>query len=108
MHFALEIDLINLVLVQSFEVVWLYTMGRKHAHLGCRILSHEIVVIGILKLVVFLLVPGIALQFFAFLLFSVLDVVDIVRVRLVLSAVFVVLVLGLRQNVVEFDSLLIE
>ena len=108
LHFALEVDLIDLVLVQSFEVVWLYAMWSQHAHLRLRILSHEIVVIGKIKLVLFLLVPQFALFLFAFLLFGIQDVINIVGVNLVLFASFVVLILSLLQNVIEFNRLLVE
>lgn len=61
LHFALEINLIDLVLVQALEVVWFDAVRGEHAHLCLRILSHEIVIIGKLKLMVLLLVPKFAL-----------------------------------------------
>ena len=61
-----------------------------------------------LKLMMLLLSPSIALLLFALSFFLGQDFVDVVGVEFVLSSSFIVLILGLFENLIEFESLLIE
>ena len=108
LHFALKVDLVDLILVQALEVVWLHTMWGEHAHLGLRIFSHEIMVIGKLQFVFLELGPRLMHLDLPFLLLLCQDLIDIVGVDLVLRPSLIMLFLRLLQNVVEIQSLLIE
>ena len=61
-----------------------------------------------LQLMVLLLSPSIALLLFALSFFLGQDFVDVVGVEFVLSSSFIVLILCLFENLIEFESLLIE
>ena len=61
-----------------------------------------------LKLMMLLLSPSIALLLFALSFFLGQDFVDVVGVEFVLSSSFIVLILGLFENLIKFESLLIE
>ena len=61
-----------------------------------------------LKLMMLLLSPSIALLLFALSFFLGQDFVDVVGVEFVLSSSFIVLILCLFENLIEFESLLIE
>ena len=65
LHLSLQINLIDLILIQPLEMIWLYTMWCKHAYFCLWVLSHEIMIICKLKLMVLLLGPCIALLLFA-------------------------------------------
>lgn len=108
LHFSLEIDLVNLVLIQSLEVVWFDSVRSQHAHLSLRVLSHEIVVISELELVRLLLCPGLVLLNLPLFFLLGHDLIDVVRVDLVLRPRLIVLVLRLLQQVIEFQGLLVE
>lgn len=108
LHFSLEINLVNLVLIQSLEVVWFDSMRSQHAHLSLRVLSHEIVVISELELVRLLLCPGLVLLNLPLFFLLGHDLIDVVRVDLVLRPRLIVLVLRLLQQVIEFQGLLVE
>ena len=83
-------------------------MRCKHTNFSLRVLSHEIVVIGKLQLMIILLSPRITLLLFFLTFLLGKDLVDILRIRLVLSSCFIVLFLGLLQNIVKFYCLLVE
>ena len=61
-----------------------------------------------LKLMMLLLSPSIALLLFALSFFLGQDFVDVVGVEFVLSSSFIVLILCLFENLIKFESLLIE
>ena len=61
-----------------------------------------------LKLMMLLLSPSIALLLFALSFFLGQDFVDVVGVEFVLSSSFIVLILRLFENLIKFESLLIE
>lgn len=44
--FSLEVNLIDLVLFKSFEMIWFNSMVSKHAHFSLWIFSHEIVIVS--------------------------------------------------------------
>ena len=108
LHFALQVNLVDLVLVQALEVVGFHAMGCQHADLGLRVLGHEIMVIGILELMLLELRPSLVHLQFPFLLLLSHDFVDVVRVDFVLCPRFIVVFLGLLQDLIEFQCLLIE
>jgi len=108
LHFSLEINLVNLVLIQSLKVVRFDSVWSQHAHLSLRVLSHEIVVISELELVRLLLCPGLVLLNLPLFFLLGHDLIDVVRVDLVLRPRLIVLVLRLLQQVIEFQGLLVE
>ena len=83
-------------------------MSSQHAHLSLRVLSHEIVVISEFQFMLFQLCPSLMLFDFPLFLFLSQYFVDIVRVLLVLPSSFIMLLLSLFQNIVEFQGLVIE
>lgn len=108
LHFALQVDLIDLVLVQALEVVRFHAVWRQHAYFCLRVLSHEIMIICKLKLMMLLLSPSITLFLLTLSLFLSKNFIDVVCVQFILSSSLIVLFLGLFQNLVEFESLLIK
>jgi len=48
LHLSFKVHLIDLALIEPFKVIWLYSMWSQHAHFRRWILSHEIMVIGML------------------------------------------------------------
>ena len=83
-------------------------MRGQHAHFSLRVFSHEIMIIGKLQLVLLELSPG--LVHFNFPLFLLLrqDLIDVVRVLLVLRPGLIVLLLCLLEDLIEFERLLVE
>ena len=108
LHFALQIDLVNMVLIKALKVIWLHTVWRQHAHLSLRVLSHEIMIIGIFKLMLLELCPRIVHRDFPLLLLLGEDLIDVVGVDLVLRPRLIVVLLSLLQDLVEFQRLLVK
>lgn len=108
LHLSLQIDLINLILIKSFEVVWLNTVGSKHADFSLWILSHEVMIIGELNFVFLLLGPCIPLLFFTLSLFLGQYLIDVISINFILSPRLIMLLLSLFQNIVELNGLLVE
>ena len=50
LHLSLEVNLVGLALGESFEVVWLNSVGSQHRNLSRWVFSHEICIISELNL----------------------------------------------------------
>lgn len=108
LHFALQIDLVNMVLIKALEVIWLHAVWCQHAHLGLRILGHEIMIVCIFKLMLLELCPRIVHLDFPLPLLLGEDLIDVVGVDLVLRPRLIVVLLSLLQDLVEFQRLLVK
>jgi hypothetical protein len=96
-----EVDLVDLPLVEPFEMVWFHAMGSQHTHLCLGVLGHEIGVICLVDLNSLLIVPILMLEDFSVLLLLSQDSVDAICLLLILSPLTVVLTLCVRKVLME-------
>jgi len=80
----------------------------EHADFGSGVFSHEIMIVGIVEFVFLLLCPYIVLYDFPFLFLLGHCFVNIIGVYFILSSIFVQVILGLLQDVIVSNSLLVE
>jgi hypothetical protein len=81
-----EVHLVDLSLIKPFEMVWLHSVRGKHAHLGLRILSHEIRRVCLVDFHLLLMLPNLMLEDFSLPLLLGQDSVDSIRLLLILGA----------------------
>ena len=62
-------DLVDLLLVEAFKVIWLDSVWGQHADLSLRIFSHEVVIGGVSNFVSLLICPLLVLSDFSFFFF---------------------------------------
>lgn len=105
---SLIVNVVDLVLVEALEVVGLYAVGSEHAHFSLRVLCHEVVVVRVVDLVLVLSRPQIMLSLVPLLLFHGHELVDGLRVPLVFEASLIMVLLGLPEDAVEMERLLVK
>mmetsp|Transcript_15589 Transcript_15589/g.23922 ORF Transcript_15589/g.23922 Transcript_15589/m.23922 type:complete len:225 (-) Transcript_15589:123-797(-) len=102
------VDIVLLLLVEALEVIRLDSMRSQHADLSSWVLSHEIVVSCVFKLLLLLVLPGLVHFVVSVPLLLGQHLVDALALLFVLESLLIVLGLGLLQMIVEDDTLLVE
>ena len=105
---SFQVNLINLALIESFEVIWLHSVWGQHTGFSGLIFGHEVVIICLFNLFCFLSGPQLVLcsLSISFLLRHIL--INIIIVLLVSSSLLIMILLSVFQVLVEQKGLFIK
>ena len=105
LHLSLQIHLINLLLIEALEVVWLHSVGSEHAHLRGRVLGHEVMSAGVGQLLFLQVLPRLVRDNVSILLISSKLLVNSKSGGFVALSLLVMVVLSLLEYVVVYKLL---